>query len=131
MDKSLVSPSTIWDPAEHLFSQCVAVTGVQQTLYLAGQTSIDAHGTIVGVDDVEQQIRLAFANIAAIVTDAGGSLDNVVKLTAYFLDMTALDIYTRVLGEIFPTMRPAQTVVQVVRLAMPELLVELDATAVL
>jgi 2-iminobutanoate/2-iminopropanoate deaminase len=131
VDKQLVLPSTVWDPARHLFSQCVAVTDIQRTLYLAGQTSIDAHGNVIGIDDVEQQIRLSFTNIAAIVSAAGGTLDNVVKLTAYFVDMTALDIYTRVLGELFPTMRPAQTVVQVVRLAMPELLIEIEATAVL
>jgi enamine deaminase RidA (YjgF/YER057c/UK114 family) len=131
VDKHLILPATVWDPGVHLFSQCVAVTGAHQTLYLAGQTSIDADGTIVGVDDVEFQIRFSFANIAAIVAAAGGTLDNVVKLTAYFVDMAALDIYTQILGELFPVMRPAQTVVQVVRLAMPELLIELDATAVI
>ena len=131
MNKQILQPPTVWDPAEHLFSQCVAVREVQQTLYLAGQTSIDANGTVIGIDDVEVQIRLAFDNIAAIVGHAGGRLDNVVKLTAYFVDMTSLAVYTQLLGEFFPSKRPAQTVVQVVRLAMPDLLVELDATAVL
>lgn len=131
MRKHVILPETIWDPAEHLFSQCVAVTGAERTLYISGQSSIDAHGVIIGIDDVEQQIRCAFANVATIVSYAGGALDNVVKLTAYFLNMAALGIYTQVLGELFPTIRPAQTVVQVAGLAVPELLFELEATAVL
>jgi 2-iminobutanoate/2-iminopropanoate deaminase len=80
---------------------------------------------------VETQIRTSFDNISSLLIAAGGSLTHVVKLTAYFTDMAALDTYTRILGEVFPTSRPAQTVLQVARLAMPELLVELDATAVL
>jgi 2-iminobutanoate/2-iminopropanoate deaminase len=131
MQQSTLQPTTVWAPGEHLFAQCVAVTDARQTLYLAGQTSIDAEGTIIGTGDVEAQIRLSFANIAAILAEAGGTLDNVVKLTVYLLDMAALPIYTRVLGELFPVSRPSQTVVQVSRLAMAELLVEIDATAAL
>jgi 2-iminobutanoate/2-iminopropanoate deaminase len=131
MQQSTLQPTTVWAPGAHLFAQCVAVTDVRQTLYLAGQTSIDAEGTIIGTDDVEAQIRLSFNNVAAILAEAGGTLDNVVKLTVYLLDMAALPIYTRVLGELFPVSRPSQTVVQVSRLAMAELLVEIDATAAL
>lgn len=131
MTKQVLQPDNIWNPGPHLFSQAVMVSAAGRLLYLAGQTSIDADGAIVGVDDVETQIRTSFDNIGKLLSAAGGSLADVVKLTAYFTDMGALDTYTRVLGEVFPTSRPAQTVVQVVRLAMPELLVELDATAVL
>lgn len=131
MRQSMLQPTNVWAPGEHLFAQCVAVTDARQTLYLAGQTSIDAEGTIIGAGDVETQIRLSFANIAAILAEAGGTLDNVVKLTVYLLDMAALPIYTRVLGELFPESRPSQTVVQVSALAMAELLVEIDAIAAL
>ncbi len=131
MDKQVLQPDDVWDPGPHLFSQAVVVTGATRFVYLAGQTSIDADGAIVGVDDVETQIRTSFDNIGRLLAAAGAALSDVVKLTAYFTDMAALDTYTRILGEVFPTVRPAQTVVQVVRLAMPELLVELDATAVL
>jgi enamine deaminase RidA (YjgF/YER057c/UK114 family) len=131
MEKTTIQPSTIWDPGHHLFAQCTVVTGGSRTLYLAGQTAIDASGAIVGVDDPEAQVRLAFANVATIVTEAGGTLDNVVKLTVYVTDMAALPTYTRVLGELFPRVRPSQTAVEVTRLAMPDLLIEIDATAVL
>lgn len=131
MEKTAIQPSNIWHPGEHLFSQATLVRNAARTLYLAGQTSIDERGTIVGVGDVEQQIRLSFNNIATIVGEVGGTLHNVVKLTAYFTDISSLPVYTRVLGELFPEVRPSQTVVQVVSLAMPELLVEIDATAAL
>lgn len=107
------------------------VTNPTRTVYLAGQTSIDENGDIIGVGDVETQIRTSFANIATILAHVGGTIEDVAKITAYFVDMAALPVYTQVLGELFPKVRPSQTVVEVVRLAMPELLVEIDATAVL
>ncbi|OLT34290.1 hypothetical protein BJF84_07960 [Rhodococcus sp. CUA-806] len=131
MDKQVLSPSTVWDPGAQLLSQCVVVRDVERTLYLSGQTAITADGSFDGVGDVDAQIRLSFENIRLILDAASGALDNVVKLTVYFRDIGDLDIYTGILGELFPETRPAQTVVEVARLAMPELLVEIDAVAVL
>ncbi len=121
----------MWDPGAQLLSQCVVVRDVERTLYLSGQTAITADGSFDGVGDVDAQIRLSFENIRLILDAAGGALDNVVKLTVYFRDIGDLDIYTGILGELFPETRPAQTVVEVARLAMPELLVEIEAVAVL
>ena len=131
IDKYLVSPETVWDPGAQLLSQCIVVANSARTLYLSGQTAITADGRFEGVGDVETQIRLSFENIRLILDAAGGTLDNVVKLTVYFVDLDDLDTYTGILGELFPKMRPAQTVVEVSRLALDELLIEIDATAVL
>nr|WP_296776856.1 RidA family protein [Rhodococcus sp. (in: high G+C Gram-positive bacteria)] len=131
MDKYVISPGTVWDPGAQLLSQCVAVENASKTLYLSGQTAITADGQFEGVGDVEAQIRLSFENIRLILDAAGGTLANVVKLTVYFADVSNLDTYTAILGELFPETRPAQTVVEVSRLAMPELLIEIDAVAVL
>jgi 2-iminobutanoate/2-iminopropanoate deaminase len=131
MEITTLTPPDVWNPQEHLFSQCVRVRGAQETLYLAGQTAIDADGEFVGVGDIAVQVATCFDNIEAIVRAAGGTFANVVKLTAYFKDMDYLETYTQELGRRLPERRPAQTVVQVVSLAMPELLVELDAVAVL
>jgi enamine deaminase RidA (YjgF/YER057c/UK114 family) len=130
MDRRIISPPTVWDTGAELFAQCTAVTGAQQVLYLAGQTSISAAGEIVGIDDPEQQIRLSFENVRLILVAAGATLADVVKLTVYFTDLDNLPLYTRILGELYPVARPSQTVVQVARLALPELLIEIDATAV-
>lgn len=131
MNKYVLSPDTVWDPGAQLLSQCVVVEQAAKTLYLSGQTAITADGQFEGIGDIEAQIRLSFENIRLIVAAAGGSLDNVVKLTVYFADLSNLDIYTSILGELFPDARPAQTVVEIARLAMPELLIEIDAVAVL
>lgn len=131
MNKNVISPDTVWDPGAQLLSQCVAVEQASTTLYLSGQTAITADGQFAGIGDVDAQIRLAFENIRLIVDAAGGTLDNVVKLTVYFVDLRNLDTYTGILGELFPETRPAQTVVEISRLAMPELLIEIDAVAVL
>jgi 2-iminobutanoate/2-iminopropanoate deaminase len=130
MNKYVVSPETVWDPGAQLLSQCVVVEQAAKTLYLSGQTAITADGQFEGVDNIEAQIRLSFENIRLILDAAGGSLDNVVKLTVYFQDLGNLDTYTAILGELFSETRPAQTVVEVARLAMPELLIEIDAVAV-
>lgn len=131
MNKYVVSPDTVWDPGAQLLSQCVVVENSARTLYLSGQTAITADGRFEGIDDIEAQIRLSFENIRLILDAAGGTIDNVVKLTVYFVDLSRLDTYTSILGELFPETRPAQTVVEVSRLAMPELLIEIDAVAVL
>lgn len=131
MDKYVISPGTVWDPGAQLLSQCIAVENASKTLYLSGQTAITADGQFEGVGDIEAQIRLSFENIRLIVDAAGGTLADVVKLTVYFTDVSNLDTYTGILGELFPETRPAQTVVEVSRLAMPELLIEIDAVAVL
>ncbi|MDJ0392206.1 RidA family protein [Rhodococcus sp. G-MC3] len=131
MKKYVVSPDTVWDPGAQLLSQCVVVENAAKTLYLSGQTAISADGQFEGTSDVEAQIRLSFENIRLILDAAGGTLEGVVKLTVYFADLSNLDTYTGILGELFPETRPAQTVVEVSRLAMPELLIEIDAVAVL
>lgn len=131
MDRYVVSPDTVWDPGAQLLSQCVVVEHVAKTLYLSGQTAITADGQFEGIGDIDAQIRLSFENIRLILDAAGGTLDNVVKLTVYFADLSNLDTYTGILGELFPDVRPAQTVVEIARLAMPELLIEIDAVAVL
>ncbi|ORI18053.1 hypothetical protein BJD99_13750 [Rhodococcus sp. 1163] len=131
MDKYVLSPETVWDPGAQLLSQCVVVENADRTLYLSGQTSITADGRFAGIGDVSAQIRLAFENIRLILDAAGGTLANVVKLTVYFTDLGDLDTYTGILGELFVESRPAQTVVEISRLAMDELLIEIDAIAVL
>ena len=126
-----LQPPGLWDPAEHLFAQGVLVAAAPRTLYLAGQTAIDGQGQIVGAGDPAAQIECCFNNMDILLRAAGGRLADVVRLRAYFTDMRYLDLYTEILGRYLPDQRPSQTVVQVAALAMPELLVELEATAVL
>jgi enamine deaminase RidA (YjgF/YER057c/UK114 family) len=129
MQKEVLSPNTVWDSSRYNFSQAIRVRQPNEFLVIAGQSGINAQGKIV--EGIEAQIRLSFENIRRIVTAAGGSMANIVKLNAYFLDIGALPLYTNILGEFFTDGFPAATVVEVQRLALPGLLFEVEATAVL
>jgi 2-iminobutanoate/2-iminopropanoate deaminase len=66
-----------------------------------------------------------------VVTGAGGSMENVIRITGYLRDMGALGTYTRIMSEFFQNNLPAATVVEVTALALEPLLVEVDAIATL
>lgn len=124
-------PEGVWDSSVFGFSQAVKVREAQEVVYISGQTAFDSQGQLEGEDDIEVQVRSSFENVKRIVKAAGGAMDNIVKLTVYFLDLGALEQYTAILGEYFPDDPPSQTVVEVNRLAIPGLLIEIEATAVL
>lgn len=127
MEITRLQPNGIWDSTPYKFSQAVRIRGCQDLLFIAGQAGIDANGQIV--DGLEPQIRLTFDNIRRIVTDAGGTMANVIRITGYLRDMNALPTYTKIVGETFGTKLPAATLVAVKALALEPLLVEVDAIA--
>jgi len=124
-----LKPARVWDSTPYHFAQAVRVHHGQDLLFMAGQAGMDESGQIV--QGLEAQIRQSFENIRRVVTDAGGSMANVVRITGYLRDMKALELYTRVVGEFFAGNLPAATVVEVKALALEPLLVEVDAIAVL
>jgi enamine deaminase RidA (YjgF/YER057c/UK114 family) len=71
-----------------------------------------------------------FANLRTVLEQAGGGLESVVKLTVFLTDMTRLRDYTRIKGEFFTGSQPAATAVGVTELARPEMMVEVEAFAV-
>jgi 2-iminobutanoate/2-iminopropanoate deaminase len=124
-----LKPDQIWDSTPYQFTQGIRVTQCQSLLFIAGQVGMSQQGEILpGTDD---QIRQCFENIRLMVTAAGGSIANIVKITGYLRDMTALPTYTKVVGEVFGSELPAATVVEVKSLAIEGLLVEVEAIAVL
>jgi 2-iminobutanoate/2-iminopropanoate deaminase len=129
MKRQATNPSGLWQPGPHHFSQCVTVTDPSRLIYLAGQTAIDEHGQIQGEGDFAAQTRLCFRNIAAALADQGATLAAVTALTVFFVDLENLETYTTILREFIPADAPTQTVVEVRRLAMKELLIEIVATA--
>ena len=114
------------------FNQGEVVTGTTRTLYCAGQTSVDAQGSVQHVGDMAAQITLAVDNLEAVLREAGMSLANVVRLNIYttnvdllFEHFGALAARTGAAG-----VAPPGTLLGVARLAYPDLLVELEAIAV-
>ena len=103
---------------------------VGDTIYVAGQVAQDPDGNTVGVGDMTAQARQVFANIAAVLAEAGATMADVVKITTYVTDMARYAEYSAVRAEVFPDARIASATVSSPRLVRPEYLVEVEATAV-
>ena len=107
------------------FSQAVRVG---DTLWVSGQVGVDRQG--VTAEGIEAQARIAFQNLEAILKHAGSSMADVVDLLTFHKSMADIRGFSRVKSEFFPDNYPAWTAVGVTGLAMPDLLVEIKATAV-
>jgi reactive intermediate/imine deaminase len=129
VDRQQVNPWTWQDAAG--FSQAWRVDGASSIVFASGQAAISGDGQLVGEDDFEAQVRQVFENLRTVLEAAGAGLDAVVKLTVYLTDMSRLREYTRIKGEFFAGQQPASTAVGVAALARPELMVEVEAFAVL
>ena len=101
---------------------------VGDLIWTAGQIGIARDG-LAGIS-IEEQARVAFANLAAVLGAAGSRLEDVVELVTYHLAMEDLQRFAVVKAEFFQRDYPIWTVVGVSALALPELLVEVKATAV-
>ncbi len=114
------------------FSQAIEVSGANRVLYCAGQTSVDAEGRPVHVGDMGGQINMAFQNLETVLKAAGFTFGNVVRLNYYTTDvdgfLAASEVAARHLAK--AGCQPSATLLGVTRLAFPELLVEIEATAV-
>jgi enamine deaminase RidA (YjgF/YER057c/UK114 family) len=114
------------------YQQAVEVSGEARTLYCSGQTSVDENGTPMHAGDMVAQVNLALDNVEAVLADAGMTLENVVRLNMYTTDVDALMGAFMEVGERLGTsgLKQTGTLLGVTRLAFPELMVELEATAV-
>ena len=114
------------------YNQGEVVTGGTRTLYLAGQTSVNAEGRPQHPGDMAAQLALATDNIEAVLQQADMTLANVVRLNIYTVDVDAFfENYGVVAGRLAAAgVAPPGTLLGVTRLAFPELMVELEATAV-
>jgi reactive intermediate/imine deaminase len=113
------------------FSQAWRVDGASSLVFVSGQAPISGDGQLVGEGDFEAQTRLVFENLRTVLEQAGAGLESVVKLTVFLTDMSRLPEYTRIKGTFFPGEQPASTAVGIAALARPEMMVEVEALAVL
>ena len=130
MERTVVNPWS-WS-VEMGYNQGEVVTGTTRTLYCAGQTSVDARGSVQHAGDMAGQITLAMDNLEAVLGAAGMALANVVRLNIYTTDVDLLFEHFGVLAARTGAagVAPPGTLLGVARLAYPDLLVELEATAV-
>lgn len=130
MGRRVINPWTWQD--QYGFAQAIEVTGSERALFCAGQTSSDADGNPVHAGDMRAQLGQALDNLETVLREAGFELSQVVRLNTYTTDVDAfleasVDAGAR-LAE--AECRPSATLLGVARLAFPEFLVELEATAV-
>ncbi|MCE2465256.1 MAG: RidA family protein [Dehalococcoidia bacterium] len=99
-------------------------------VFVSGQTARNAQREIVGVGDIEAQTHQVFANIMAVLEEAGATLQDVVKANIYVTDIKDQPKVTEVRKGYFGETRPASTFVQVKSLAHPDILIEIEVVAV-
>ncbi|MEO0437553.1 MAG: RidA family protein [Pseudomonadota bacterium] len=117
------------DPFEsYLISQAFVVGNLVIT---SGQASIGLDGKIVGVGDFDAQAEQVFQNLSAVLEAAGSSLAKVIKVTIYLTDMANFPKIVALRERFFSAPYPADTIVEVRALALEELEIEIEATAIL
>jgi enamine deaminase RidA (YjgF/YER057c/UK114 family) len=114
------------------FNQGELVEGASRVLFCAGQTAVDASGAPQHAGDIGAQLSLALDNVEAVLGEAGMGLANVVRLNMYTTDVDALlGVYGSMVGRLGAAgVAPPGTLLGVARLAFPELMIELEVTAV-
>ncbi len=98
-------------------------------VFVSGQIPWDSEGRTVAKGDVEGQARQAFENIRAVLSEAGGGLEDIVKISIFLRDIRYRDVVNKVRGELFKPPYPASTQVAVASLVDPDWLVEIEAIA--
>ncbi|HUT49863.1 MAG TPA: RidA family protein [Alphaproteobacteria bacterium] len=104
---------------------------IGDTIWLSGAVAFDEEGNVVGGDDLYAQAKKTFENIEAALASAGANMSDVVKINTFLTDLSRYAEYGKARTEAFPGGVPASTVVGTTALVRPELLVEVEAVAVI
>jgi enamine deaminase RidA (YjgF/YER057c/UK114 family) len=132
MSRQSFQPDTLFASTDFGFAQVVSCEG-RKLVFCAGQTAWDRELNIVGEDDLSTQMTKTLENVGHALAAAGATLKDVVRLTIYVVDYhpEKLGIISEALGRTFDKdALPANTLLGIQSLALPEFMVEIEATAV-
>lgn len=129
MDRKTVQPKALNDPRPR-YSQGIVTDG-GKLLFVAGQTASDQNGSVVGKGDIKAQTTQVFANLKAVLEEAGGTLDDLVMTTTYIVDREYREGYNEVRRGMYKNDPPTSTLVIVKGLAHPDYLIEIAGIAVI
>ena len=127
MNRREIRVDLLADPISHYTDAVVA----GELLFISGVVGVDGQGALVGGDDVVAQARQVFENMRAVLDDAGCGFEDIVKVTVYLTDVDDRPKINPVRQEVFGDARPASTLVEVSRLAIPGAKVEIEAVALI
>ena len=131
MDRRVINPWTWQD--QFGFVQANEISGAQRTLMCAGQTSVDEDGNPINAGDMKGQLSQCLANLETVLKEAGFGLGDVVRLNYYTTDVSAfIESAEEALGSRMAAVgcRPASTLLGVASLFHPDIIIEIEATAV-
>lgn len=101
-----------------------------RTIYVSGQVAFDTEGNVVGERDVKLQTETVLEHVKTVVEEAGGGMEDIVKVTVFITDMGLYDEIHEVRRRYFEEPYPASSMVEVSALIDPRLLIEIEAVAV-